>query len=84
MSALPTVNGPAVDLLPVTPNDSADLPAPARALRCRSDGAAGTVRITTVAGQVRNTHIDLGQLIPVQFTRVHATGTTATGLEAIV
>lgn len=76
--------GPGVDLVPVTPSDTVDLVTPARALRCRPDGTAGTLRITTVAGEVRNTYIDAGEYFLVQVKRVHATGTAATNIEAVI
>lgn len=74
----------ASDLVPVTPNDSTDLSEPGRAIRCRPDGAAGTLRFSTNEGTVRNTYIDAGETILVAVTRVHATGTTATNLEVLV
>jgi hypothetical protein len=72
------------DIVPVTPSDTVNLPQPARVIRCRPDGAAGTLRITTVAGQVRNTYIAAGGELLIATLRVHATGTTATNLEAII
>jgi hypothetical protein len=77
-------DGPGVDLVPITPSDSVDLAEQARALRCSPGGAAGTVRFVTSRGNTRNTSIALGELLPVQCVRVHSTGTTATGLEAVI
>lgn len=74
----------ASDLVPITPDDDNDLARPARAIRCKGNGAAGTLRITTHAGEVRNTYIDAGETLDVVAKRVHATGTSATGLEAII
>lgn len=74
----------ASDLVPVTPNDTTDLAEPGRAIRCRPDGAAGTLRFSTNTNVVRNTYIDAGETILVAVTRVHATGTTATNLEVLV
>ena len=74
----------AADLVPVTPSDAADLPQPARAIRCSPIGGAGTLRITTYTGQVRNTAIAQGEVLTVYAARVHATGTSATGLEALI
>lgn len=71
----------ALDLVPVTPNDDADLAIPARALRI---GTAGTLRITTYTGEVRNTNVREGELLPCFVLRVHADGTTATGIEAMI
>ena len=69
------------DLPPVTPSDTVDLPVTARAIRCK--GTGGTLRITTGAGFVRDTSISTGENLIVQVVRVHSTGTTATGLEAM-
>lgn len=76
--------GVAPDLVPITPNNDTNLPTPARAIRCRGDGASGTLRITTQSGQVRNTYIAAGETLLVAAFRVHVAGTTATGLEAYV
>lgn len=72
------------DLVPVTPNDGTDLPVAGRAIRCRGDGTSGTLRITVVGGATRNTHIAAGETLTVGVQRVHATGTTATGLEVYI
>lgn len=74
----------ATDLVPVTPNDNADLAESGRAIRCRPDGAAGTVRFNNNAGVTRNTAIAAGETILVGVTRIHATGTTATNLEVLI
>lgn len=71
----------AVDVVPVTPSDTVNLTAHARAIRAQ---AGGTLRITTFNNQVRNTFIADGELLPVYARRVHATGTTATGIEALL
>lgn len=68
------------DVLPVTPSDTEDLPFVARAIRARS---GGDLRITSGAGIVRDTFISDGELLPITATRIHATGTVATGLEAL-
>ena len=70
--------------MPITPSDSTNLAKPARVIRCRPDGASGTLRITTFAGEVRNTYISAGVELQIATLRVHATGTTATNLEAII
>lgn len=69
------------DLVPVTPSDTVDLAISARALRIQT---GGTLRITTAAGNVRNTNVVNGDELRVQVVRVHATGTTATGIEALI
>jgi len=74
----------ASDLVPVTPNDTTDLAEPGRAIRCRPDGAAGTLRFRNNEGVLRNTYIDAGETILVAVTRIHSAGTTATNLEVLV
>lgn len=71
----------ATDLIPITTSDTVDLERAARAIRV---GTGGTLRITTLRGEVRNTNVIDGEVLLVGVTRVHATGTTATGLEALV
>jgi mannose-6-phosphate isomerase class I len=77
-------SGVATDLVPIEPSDSVDLPFLARSIRCRSDGAAGTIRFVSFGGVLRNSHIGAGEVLLVAASRVHATGTTATLLEAMV
>lgn len=71
----------ATDLVPVIPSDTVDLMVAARALRI---GTGGALRFTSSAGSVRNTTVADGELLLVGASRIHATGTTATGIEAIV
>ena len=77
-------DGTGGDLIPVTPNDSTDLATAGRAIRCRPDGTAGTLRFRNAAGTQRDTAIAVGELLLVGVSRIHATGTTATGLEFLV
>ena len=69
-----------LDLIPITPDDNNDLPVFARNIRV---GTGGTLRFTALSGQVRNTNVVDGELFPNGARRVHATGTTAGGLEAV-
>lgn len=69
-----------LDLVPVTPGTT-DLAIPARALRIKT---GGTLRITTYTGEVRNTTVASGEILPVYVIRVHSTGTDASGIEAII
>jgi len=74
-------DGPVIDGSAVTPNDAADLALPARALWI---GAGGTLRVTTLKGTVLNfTAVPSGFVMPVAAVRVHATGTTCTGIVAL-
>lgn len=82
MTKLTQIGTPS-DWVPVTPNDGQDLGKPARALRCLPlSGTGGTVRVTMSSGEVRNSEIAQGEIIFGGIVRVHATGTSATGLEA--
>ncbi|MCC5992946.1 MAG: hypothetical protein JJT99_10515 [Rhodobacteraceae bacterium] len=76
-----TPAGPATDILPVTPDDGTDLPLAASALYVET---GGTVSVITIRGQMRS--IELGDLalLPVGVRRVRATGTTASGIHALV
>lgn len=85
MPSNPSYIGTGDDIVPIAPNDSSDLATPARAIRCKpTTGQSGTIRVTTGAGAIRNTEITQGETLNVFVTRVHTTGTTATGLEAII
>ena len=69
---------PSVDQIEITPNDSTDLVLPIRAIYV---GGGGTLRITNAAGNIRNfTGLVAGMIYPFAARRVHATGTTATGI----
>ena len=76
-----SLSGPARDLLPVTPNDSVDLSEVAVGLFVQTGGA---VSIVTVAGGTRTVTVPDFSVLPVGVTRVRATGTTATGIHALV
>jgi len=78
---MPSLNGPATDLLPVVPSDSASLPLTALALYVET---GGTVVFVTVAGAERTVKLADFAILPVGVQAVKATGTTATGLHALV
>ena len=59
----------------VTPSDSADLEVVAKIYV----GGEGSVRVTAVDGGTQ-TFTNLQGVLPVEVTRVHATGTTATDI----
>ena len=71
---------PASDCFVVTPNDSEDLARPARAFYAQNEG---DIRVTTYEGNVRTIPIGAFMPLPLAITRVHATGTTATGIVAL-
>ena len=71
---------PAVDAIAVTPSDSEDLAAVARALYV---GTTGNVRLTTHSGRtVTFTSVPVG-ILPVGASRVWSTGTTASNIIAL-
>lgn len=77
----PLLSGPALDALPVTPSDSADLLHVAIGLYIETGGA---VSVVTALGQVRTLNVADFSLLPLGVSRVRATGTTATGIHALV
>lgn len=76
-----SIQGPATDALPVTPDDTTDLPLVAIALYVET---AGTVVVDTVAGETRTLAVTDFSILPLGATRVRATGTTAAGIHALV
>lgn len=76
-----SLSGPARDVVPVTPDDSNDLPNIAIALYVE---AGGSVAFTTVAGNNRTVKVGNFYILPIGARRVFATGTTATGIHAMV
>ena len=78
--ALP-LSGPATDALPVIPSDTTDLSHTAVALYVET---GGTVTVMTVSGASRTLQVDDFSILPLGVSRVLATGTTATGIHAMV
>lgn len=76
-----SLHGPAVDIVPVSPSDTTDLPITATSLFVETGGSLGLV---TVAGLSRTVMVADQTLLPVGVRRVLATGTTATGIHALV
>ncbi|MFZ1479144.1 MAG: hypothetical protein WAT25_00045 [Paracoccaceae bacterium] len=81
VSQTASITGPATDIMPVTPSDSTDLPRVAIALYVET---GGTVSLVTVVGQTRTVVLADYSILPVGTQRVRATGTTATGIHAMV
>lgn len=73
------LHGPALDIVPVTPDDATDLADVATALYVETGGA---VRILTAAGAERTVSVADMSILPVGTARVFATGTTAAGIHA--
>lgn len=76
-----TAAGPATDILPVTPNDTQDLEAVASALYIETGGA---ISFVTVRNQTRTVILGDLALLPIGVRRVLASGTTASGIHALV
>lgn len=73
--------GPATDILPVTPNDVTEMPDVAIALYVET---GGNLSVLTARGGVRSLTVANNSILPVGIKRVNASGTTATGIHAMV
>ena len=78
---VPSLSGPATDIVPVAPNDTNDLPETAIALYAE---VGGTVAFVTAKGIQRSVVVAANSILPVGAQKVLATGTTATGIHAMV
>ncbi len=76
-----SLSGPATDLLPVTPDDLIDLSEVAVALYVET---GGQISLVTARNGIRNISVADNSILPVGTRRVNATGTTATGIHAMV
>ena len=76
-----SLSGPATDILPVAPNLSADLSEVAIALYIET---GGTLSLVTARGGARNVSVADKSILPVGVRKVNATGTSATGIHAMV
>lgn len=77
------LDAPAHVAYAVTPNDSVDLPAgDARALYIGNSG--NLVVITSGSTEVTLQNVQAGTILPIRVARVKSTGTTATGIVALI
>ncbi len=76
-----SLSGPATDILPVTPNDGADLSEVAIALYIET---GGTLSVITARGGARSVTVADKSILPVGVRKVNATGTSAVGIHAMV
>lgn len=76
-----SLSGPAHDALPVTPDDNTDLPHVALGLYVET---GGSVSIVTVTGATRSLAVADHSILPIGVRRVRTTGTTASGIHALV
>lgn len=66
----------------ITPNDSADLPKLTRGIIL---GTAGAVRVTFLSGAtITIPYLVAGAIHSLQLSRIHSTGTTATGIVGLL
>lgn len=74
------------DYVSVTPDDDNDLANRAFGLYIDADGTAGDVVVRTgLSGTTSRTiNVAAGDFIPGEFVRVLSTGTTATGIHALI
>ncbi|MDX1781131.1 MAG: hypothetical protein R3256_07405 [Thalassovita sp.] len=75
------LQSPASGVFSIPPDDLADLPTATRALNVAQ---SGTVQVTTVDGSTATLYVVAGIAFPVRVQRVHATGTTATGIVGLI
>jgi hypothetical protein len=75
------LSGPATDALPVSPSDTIDLPHVAIGLYFET---GGSISLVTVGGTTRSIVVTDFSILPIGVRRVNATGTTATGIHALV
>lgn len=80
-SRLVPLSGPARDLMPVTPDDSTDLSQTAVSLYVET---GGSLSLITEAGEARSLSVPDFMVLPLGVRRVNATGTTASGIHALV
>jgi hypothetical protein len=76
-----SLSGPATDIVPVTPDDAIDLPVVAIALYVET---GGVLSLLTASKGARTVSVANNSILPVGTRRVNATGTTATGIHAMV
>ncbi len=76
-----SLSGPATDIVAVVPSDTVSFADAALALYVET---GGTLHLETVSGHDRTVTVADFSFLPVGTTRVNATGTTATGIHALV
>ncbi len=79
-SHVPGLESPATRLADVTPNDTADLAFPTRAIAV---GTGGFVRLVTIAGDTGRVYVLPGAPFPIRARRILATGTSAADIVAL-
>ncbi|HKL69564.1 spike base protein, RCAP_Rcc01079 family [Salibaculum sp.] len=77
----PSLEGPATDIMAVTPDNTSDLPEVATALYVET---GGNLSLVTERGTQRQVAVADFTFLPVGTRRVMASGTTASGIHALV
>ncbi len=77
----PALSGPATDIMPITPADSAALAHVALGIYVEH---GGSLSLVTLQGQTRHLQVPDNMLLPLACRSVNATGTTASGIHALV
>ncbi|MEN8831405.1 MAG: hypothetical protein ABF285_13080 [Pacificibacter sp.] len=77
---VPPLSGPALDIVPVTPNDIVDFPDVAVAVYVET---GGSINFVTVNGNTRSVVVSDFSILPVGARRILASGTTASGIHAL-
>lgn len=80
LNRIPTLSGPAHDIVPVLPDDATDMPDIAAALYVE---IGGVLNVISLSGQTRSITVADRSFLPVGVRRVNATGTTADGIHAL-
>jgi hypothetical protein len=75
-----SLNSPPSHASNITPDDTADLPFVSRGVNV---AGAGSLRITTVRGDIATLHVAAGIILPIRASRIWAAGTTATGIAVL-
>lgn len=81
LGRMPSLNGPAQDIIPVVPSDTEDFEQVATALYIENGGA---VSFVSAAGESRTVRVGGLSVLPVGVKRVNATGTDASGIHALL
>ncbi|MGD1882781.1 MAG: hypothetical protein ACFB11_10750 [Paracoccaceae bacterium] len=71
------LSSPPAHAIAITPDDAADIAIVSRGLNVAESGA---VRVTTLRGDTVTLFVGAGVVFPLRARRIHATGTTATGI----
>lgn len=74
------LESPATHLAEATPSDTEDLPMASRGINVAT---SGSVRLTSVSGQIGTIYVGAGIAFPIRARRIWATGTSATGITVL-